>query len=170
MDFLELCKKRYSGRGFDRRRPIEKETLRTILEAARLAPTGCNAQQWKILLVESPEGLRKAEACSSCIYDAPTLLLFTYDDAHEDSHLEINHVNVGLTNCAISATHAMLAAAERGVGSCWVCWFDENAVQEQFHLPDHWKPACMILLGYDQQGPSERHFYRKPLEELVESV
>lgn len=167
MNLLELCEKRYSGRDFRRDRPIETEKMQTILEAARLAPTGCNSQQWKILLLESADALQKAELCSTCIYHAPSVLLFIYDDAHPDSHLEINGVNVGLTNCAIAATHAMLAAAEQNVQSCWVCWFEEDAVRRHFALPDNWKPACMLVMGYDRQGPSERHALRKPLEELV---
>lgn len=170
MDFLKLCKTRYSGRDFDRSHPVEEEKLQKILEAARLAPTGCNSQQWKALLIESPEGLQKAELCSTCIYNAPTVLLFIYDNAHEDSHLEINGVNVGLTNCAIAATHAMLAAAELEVHSCWVCWFEEDALRKQFRLPDNWNPACMLLLGYDRTGPGEKHVLRKPLEELVERL
>jgi len=170
MNFLELCEKRYSARAFDRAHPIEEEKLRLILEAARLAPTGCNSQQWRALLIESEEGLQKAEICSTCVYNAPAVLLFTYDDTHPDSHLEINDVNVGLTNCVIAAAHAMLSAAEQGVDSCWVCWFQEAAVREQFNLPKNWKPACMLMLGYDQEGPSDRHSIRKPLDELVKRI
>ncbi len=170
MNFLELCQKRYSARDFERDRPIEEEKMQAVLEAARLAPTGCNSQQWNVLLIESIEGLQKAEACSTCVYNAPAVLLFTYDDTHPDSHLEINGVNVGLTNCAIAANHAMLAATEQGLNSCWVCWFEEDAVREQFSLQENWKPVCMLMLGYDRQGPSERHFARKSLAELVKRV
>ena len=170
MDFLELCEKRYSARDFDRDHPIEKEKLQRILEAVRLAPTGCNSQQFKVLVAETSEALEKMEACSTCVYNAPVVLLFAYDDLHPDSHLEINGVNVGLTNCVIAATHAMLAAADLHVHSCWVCWFEEDAVREQFCLSDGWKPACMLMLGYDRQGPSERHFLRKAAEELVEHL
>lgn len=170
MNFLELCKARYSGRDYDRSHPVEEEKMQAILEAARLAPTGCNSQQWKVLLIESPEGLKKAEVCSTCIYNAPAVLLFLYDDTHPDSHLDINGVNVGLTNCVIAATHAMLAAREQGVDSCWVCWFEEKKVRREFNLPENWNPAMMLLLGYDKEGPSERHMLRKPLEELVERV
>lgn len=168
MDFLKLCENRYSARAFDRNRPIPAEKMDLILEAARLAPTGCNAQQWKILLLESPEGLRQAEECSTCVYDAPAVLLFCYDRTHPDSTVEINRVNVGLMNCTIAATHAMLAAKEQGIDSCWVCWFEEEKTRSIFQIPDNWDPACMLMLGYDTQGASERHGIRKPLEELVE--
>ena len=170
MEFLELCKARYSGRAFDRQRPIEAEKMSVVLEAARLAPTGCNSQQWKMLLLESEEALQKAEICSTCVYDAPAVLLFLYGDTHPDSHLEINGVDVGLTNAVIAATHAMLAATEQDIQSCWVCWFEEEKVREQFQLPDNWKPACMLVMGYDQEGPSERHALRKPMEELVQHL
>lgn len=168
MNFSELCAKRYSARAFDRSRPVPAACMTAILEAARLAPTGCNAQQWKVLVIESAEGLRRAERCSTCVYGAPAVLLFSYDRGHPDSALEINGVDVGLTNSVIAATHAMLAAAELGVDSCWVCWFDGEETKHTFGLAENWEPACMLMLGYDKEGPGEQHALRKPLEELVE--
>ena len=170
MELISLMKDRYSAREFDRSKPIAAETMDAILEAARLAPTGCNSQQVKIYVIGSPEALAKAEQCSACIYNAPTALLICYDDTHPDSHLEINEVNVGLVDTAIVATHAILAATELGVNTCWVCWFEQDKVMELFDLPEGWKPACFIPMGYSTGTPSERHFIRKPLDELVERV
>lgn len=99
MDLMELYKQRYSGRAFDRRRPIPEEVLEKVLEAARLAPTGCNSQQWKVLVLESGEALKKVEECSECIYGAPVVLVFLYDKSHPDSKLEINRVDVGFCCC-----------------------------------------------------------------------
>ena len=170
MELLDVCRRRYSGRNFDRNRPIPQEILEKILEAARLAPTGCNSQQWKVLVLESQEALEKAEACSECVYNAPMVLLFLYDRVHPDSALDINSVNVGLSNGVIAATHAMLEAAEQGVDSCWVCWFYEAMLREKFHIPENWSPVCLLPQGYDQDGPSERHTQRKPMEELAERL
>lgn len=170
MDLIELYRQRYSGRAFERSRPIPEETLEKVLEAARLAPTGCNSQQWKVLVLESEEALKKAEACSECIYDAPVVLVFLYDKSHPDSILEINSVDVGLSNGVIAATHAMLEAAEQGIGSCWVCWFREDALREAFRIPEHWAPVCLMPIGYDREGPSDRHFHRKPLVELAQRL
>lgn len=170
MDLMELYKQRYSGRAFDRRRPIPEEVLEKVLEAARLAPTGCNSQQWKVLVLESGEALKKVEECSECIYGAPVVLVFLYDKSHPDSKLEINRVDVGLSNGVIAAACAMLEAAEQGVGSCWVCWFHEDALRKAFQIPDNWMPVCLLPIGYDQDGPSDRHFQRKPLAALAQRL
>ena len=55
MDFLELVKARQSDRAYDKTRPVESEKLERILEAARLAPSACNAQPWKFVVVTDPE-------------------------------------------------------------------------------------------------------------------
>ncbi len=153
MDFMELCKQRYSGRAFDRNRPIPEEKLEKILEAARLAPSGCNAQPWKVLVLESEEALEKTRECSECVYDAPIVLVFLYDKSHPDSTLEINGVDVGLTSGVIAATFSMLAVTEQGIGSCWVCWFHEEILRKTFQIPENWVPVCLLPIGYDREGP-----------------
>lgn len=167
MDFLALAKRRYAVRAFDHR-PVEEEKLQKILEAARLAPSGRNAQPWKVYVLRSPEALQNAETCTPCVYQAPVVLLFCYDRTHPESSLSENRVNVGLTNACIAAAHAMLEAEAQGLGSCWVCLFYEDLTKQVFALPEGWEPACFLPLGYAAAEPGPRHFVRKPMEELAE--
>lgn len=170
MNFIELYEKRYSSRDFDSTKPVSGETMKQILKAAQAAPSGCNAQPWKILVLESEEALALANACTPCIYHAPAALLFCYDAAHPDASVAINDVDVGLVNTAIAATHVMLAAAEQGLATCWVCWFDGEKTRQLFQLPPNWKPACFMPIGYPLDAPSERHFARRPPEALFERL
>lgn len=170
MDFLELAKSRYSVRKFDDERKIEKEKLNCILRAVQLAPTGRNAQQFKVLVIQSVTGLKEASECTPCIYDAPVVLLFIYDKEHKESSLDENDVNVGLVNATIAATYAMNEAEELGIGSCYVELFYGEKTKELFELSEGWEPACFLPIGYSAAEPGPRHFVRKPIEELVEYI
>lgn len=167
MEFLELTRKRYAVRNFEGR-PVDEAALIKILQAAQAAPTGRNAQPWKIYVLHSPSALKAAAACTPCTYNAPAVLLFCYDTAHPESSLKENSVNVGLTDVCIAADHAMLEATELGLGSCWVCLFYEETVEKLFSLPEGWKPACFLPIGYAAAEPNPRHFIRKELSELAE--
>ena len=57
MTFLDLAKQRYSERYFDSK-PIEKEKLNRILEAGRIAPTGCNYQPQRIYVIQSDDAMK----------------------------------------------------------------------------------------------------------------
>lgn len=167
MSFFELAQGRYAVREFENRN-IEENKLQKILQAAQAAPSGRNAQQWKVYVLQSEKALKDAERCTPCTYHAPTILLFCYDTTHTESTLAENDVNVGLTNACIAATHAMMEATEQGLGSCWVCLFFGETTKQIFSLPDGWEPACFLPIGYSAAEPGPRHFTRKPLTELVE--
>ena len=170
MNFLELCKKRYASRDFDRNRQIEKEKLDALLKAAQLAPTGRNAQQFKVFVLQSSEALEKAEKCTPCTYNAPTVLVVTYDNSHPESHLDVNDVNVGLVNATIVATFIMIEAEEQGLGSCYVELFDGSVTKTELGLKDGWEPACFLPIGYSTAGPGPRHFVRKTVEEISKTI
>ncbi len=167
VSFLELAEKRYSSRGFDANRQIEPEKLEKILRAGQLAPTGRNAQPFKILVLQSKEALKIAEECTPCVYGAPTVLLVIYDDRHEESHLKENDVNIGLVDATIVATYLMNEAEEQGLGSCYVELFYGDKTKQRFNLPKGWEPACFLPIGYSTAEPGPRHFTRKPLDDLV---
>ncbi len=170
MDFLKLAGERYSSREY-KTTPVPVEKMEYILEAVRIAPTECNSQQIKVLAITSSEGLKRAAECSECTYGAPAVLIFCYDKNHPDSFLPgRNNVNVGLTDACIAATHAMLAAKEQGLDTCWVCWFYEDKTIESFELPEGIVPALYMPLGYAADVPSERHYIRKPIDEIVDFI
>lgn len=165
MDFLELAQARYSVRKFDSR-PVEEEKLALLLEAARLAPTAKNSQPWHIYVIRSEEALAKANLCSPCIYGAPLALLICYD-VSQQVMIDINEINLGLVDASIVTTHLMLAAADLGLGSCWVARFNAAQACDLFDLPDTMEPAAMLPLGYSLAEPAQRHLDSKPLDELV---
>lgn len=167
MSFIKLAEERYSVRSFSDK-PVEKEKLELILKAGQLAPTACNLQPQRILVIESPEALEKLKKCTPCHYNAPIVLLVCYDRAQSWKRT-YDSEDSGAVDASIVATQMMLEAAELGLGTTWVGFFDPALVRSEFSLPDNIIPVAIFPLGYpsDNGKPAELHYQRKPLEETV---
>ena len=167
MEFNTLASKRYSCKKYDGK-PVSEESLRSILEAGRLAPTAKNLQEQKIYVVRSEEGLAKIDKITPCRYGAATVLVvafdktnvFTYPGGKRDS---------GIEDASIVATHMMLAACDAGVDSCWINNFDPDKAHEILGLPENEEVLMLMDLGYAAEGtgPLPNHGKRKDLTETV---
>ena len=167
MDFKEVVKKRYSCKKYSARQ-VEPEKLAAILNAGRLAPTAKNLQEQHVYVLQSDEALAKLDAVTPCRYGAPTALVvafdsknvFTYPGGRRDS---------GVEDAAIVATHMILAAADEGVDSCWINFFDPDKLAELLGLPEDEEVLMVMDLGYAAEGagPLPNHGSRKALEETV---
>jgi nitroreductase len=167
MSFLELAKARYSVRSFDSR-PVEKEKLDLLLQAAQAAPSACNYQPVRILVVDKEEDLKKFTYMSRSVFGAPTVLIVCADTsvAWVRGFDKLNHAGA---DACIAATHIMLQAAELGLGTVWVGNFDPESLRKHFNIPENIAPICLLPLVYPSasSAPSERHTSRKPLDETV---
>lgn len=167
MNFTELAGKRYSCKKYDGR-PVEREKLQQLLEAARLAPTAKNLQEQRIYVIESEEGLRKIDALTPCRYGASTVLLLAFDRDNV-FHYPGGKRDSGIEDASIVATHLLLAAADAGLNSCWGNFFDPEKAAELFGLPENEEVLMLLDLGYaaEESGPLPNHGSRKPLSETV---
>ncbi|MDR3261426.1 MAG: nitroreductase family protein [Tannerella sp.] len=169
MQIIDLIQKRCSVRSYSSR-PVEKEKLDYILEAARLAPSACNLQPWRFVVIRSPEGKTKIQACyeRDWFKTAPLFILVCSDHTHSwkrpfdgKDHADID--------AAIATEHLCLAATEQGLGTCWVCHFDTEQCVRSFHLPEGIEPVAIIPVGY----PAEPDLFertpkkRKPAEDVI---
>ncbi|MGC9363161.1 MAG: nitroreductase family protein [Fidelibacterota bacterium] len=170
MEFQDLIRKRASVREYDPTKPIPDEVLSRILEAGRLAPSAGNRQPWKFLVVRSKENLEKVHAC----YDrdwfraAPVVLVVTgrREDAWTRRYDGYNSLETDLT---IAMDHLILAAANEGVGSCWIAAFEPNILHEALDLDKAEIVFAITPLGYPWAGyQSEYTKERKSLSEIVE--
>ena len=164
-DFMSLARQRYAVREYAQT-PVEQAKLDSILEAGRLAPTAKNVQPQHIYVLHSPEAVAKINELTRCAYGAPVVFLVCYDT---DLAWTKDGESSGNMDCSIVGKHMMLEATELGLGTCWVKWFDANAVAEAFNLPANHKPSFLMPCGYaaETSKPSEHHFSRKPLTETV---
>lgn len=189
MDFMEISKKRVTVRKFAQT-PVEEEKIQKILEAGRWSPTAVNGQPQRILVLNTPESLKKvkefcsfgydqkyvnlAEECDdrkhkklNFYYGAPLVLFVTYDKTACWTHPQSGKSS-GTTDATIVATHMMLEAASLDLGSVWISYFDEEKARELLHLPKNWQPVCMLYIGYPAEDfvPNTKlGYHRKPLEE-----
>ena len=167
MEFKEVVKNRYSCKKYSDRQ-VEAEKLAAILEAGRVAPTAKNLQEQRVYVVQSEEMLAKIDGVTPRRYGAPTVVVvafdknnvFTYPGGKRDS---------GVEDATIVATHMILAAADEGVDSCWVNFFDPEKMEEVLGLPENEEILMVMDLGYAAEGvgPLPNHSSRKPLSETV---
>lgn len=167
MDFLKLAKERYSVRKFTDR-PVEPEKIAAILRAGHLAPTACNRQPQRVLVIESAEGIERLKKCTGSHFNAPAALLVCYDKT-ECWVRDYDGKPSGDIDASIVADHMMLAAASLGVGTTWVMHFIPEAVRCEFALPDTVEPVALLVMGYpaEDAAPSPMHETYRPEEELV---
>lgn len=167
MEFTETIKNRYSCKKFDGRR-VEANQLRAILEAGRLAPTAKNLQEQRIYVVESEEGLAKLDQVTPCRYGAATCVVVAFDRGNVFTYPGEKR-NSGAEDAAIVATHMILAAANEGVDSCWINFFDPEIMAKELGLPENEEILMMMDLGYAAEGtkPLSTHSQRKELTETV---
>ena len=167
MTFSELVKSRYSCRKFSAK-AVDEEELNKILEAGILAPTAKNVQPVKIWVIKSPEALAKIRTATPCHFNAPVILAVggTTEGAFVRPSDGRNFEDV---DACIVATHMMLAVEAEGLGTTWVGFFDEPKVKELFPEMKDYDLIALFPIGYpaDDAEPSERHFIRKSMAEMV---
>ena len=175
MEIYELIARRQSDRRYDPDRPVEPEKVARIIEAARLAPSACNAQPWHFIVVDQPE-LRNqvADAVSSRLLgmnhftkQAPVHILVVEERPNFTAGIGgiIKDKQFPLLDIGIAAAHITLAATAEGLGSCILGWFDEKAVRRLLHVPDKKRIILDIVLGYSTQPLREKK--RKPASEVI---
>jgi len=172
--FLELVQNRQSDRAF-LDTPVEKDKIERILEAARLAPSACNSQPWKFVVVTNPEKrILVADATASKVLSmnhftkqAPVQLVLIEEDSNFTSRVGgmltnkyYPHIDLG-----IAASHISLAATDEGLGSCIVGWCNEKKVRKALDIPRNKRVLLVIFLGYSNQPLRTKT--RKTMEEIA---
>ena len=174
MDFLELAGMRQSCRDYSPR-SVPREALERCFETARVAPSACNSQPWRFLAVES-EPLRSqlAEKAFHGIYainrfalKAPVLIVVVTERSKYVARLggTLRGIQYALVDIGIACQHFDLAAAEQGLGCCWLGWFDEKGVKQVLGLPRSDRVDIMLSVGYPTDS-KVRPKNRKTLDEI----
>jgi len=171
---LELITSRQSDRKYSDR-PVEKEKLERILEAGRMAPSACNAQPWKLIVVTDPNLLKKvADAASakllgmnSFVGQAPVTIVVIREKPNFSSSVggTIKKRDYSLIDIGIATENICLQAKAEGLGSCIIGWFDESRLRKILLIPRIKKVELLITLGYSLSVQREKR--RKPKEEIV---
>jgi len=159
--FLNLVNRRGSCRRYDPGRTVPRDAVAYCLEAARLAPSACNRQPWRFVMVDEAEKRRAIyETCrlpgiSHAWWRDVPLFVALCADLDLITHRvapAISGVPYYLIDLGIAGEHFVLAAAERGLGSCWIGWFSEKAVKKVLRIPRRIRVPSLIALGYPADG------------------
>jgi nitroreductase len=175
--FLELCRLRYSLRRFSDR-PVGHEQLNYCLEAARLAPSADNQQPSRFIVFDDPAAKeRLADAVFGGVFApsrrfaaAPVLVALLLKE-----NLLVNRVGAAaqgtqfqLIDAGIAGEHFCLAAAEQGLGACWIGWYDGRALIRHLKLRGKgYKPVALIAVGHPADDGHRPEKKRKPLDHIA---
>jgi nitroreductase len=167
MRFLELVKSRISVRQYTSQK-VEDDKIAYILECARLAPSACNFQPWHFFVIKNDNLRCQLQECyhRKWFAEAPVYIVACSDtsiswkrgfDGKDHSDIDV----------AIAVEHICLAAAEQGLGTCWICNFDAPKCSEILNLPEHIHPIAIIPVGYTTQSVSANP-NRKTIEDITQ--
>jgi nitroreductase len=161
MEFKELISKRYSCRKY-KDMPVERERIEQCLEAARVAPSACNAQPWKFLVFDDIEKRKEiAEVAASGKYkfskfikEAPVLIFVLADKGSFLSKMGslVRNTRFYLMDIGITCEHIILQAAELDLGTCYVGWFNEKAVKKHLKIPKNLEIPLLLTMGYPEDA------------------
>ena len=167
MDFEKVIQERYSVRKFEQKH-LEKSDIDKILRAGHLAPTGCNFQPQRILVLNTDESTEKLKNCTKCHFDAPCAMLVCFNK-NETWKRPYDGATSASVDAAIVTTHMMLEAQNIGVGTCWVMHFNPEAMRESFNIPDEYEPLALLVMGYPHKdaAPIEMHTKFRPMDEVI---
>jgi nitroreductase len=165
MNFHDLIAKRFSARKYTEQK-VESEKLQAILEAARLAPTACNNQPFKVLVIQSESGMEKlGKASKTC--GAPLALIVCTDHSACWKRPRDRRSTADI-DASIVTDHMMLQATELGLGTVWICNFDLEVLRREFNVPAELEPVNILIAGYSaDDAPNPRHFLRKDIEDFT---
>ena len=157
MNLLDLVKSRYSCRSYQPA-SVEPAKLDYIMECVRLAPSAVNKQPWRFRIVSSDEDKAKLQRCYARTWfnSAPMYIIASL--VHDEEWVRSDGKHHGDIDVAIAVEHLCLAAAEQGLGTCWVCNFDALLCSQLFSYAEGEEPVVLIPIGYpaDEAKPKNR--------------
>jgi len=175
MIISDLIQKRQSVRKYSDR-PVEREKIMQIIEAVRLAPSACNSQPWKLVIVDDPELKEKvaratfspAVAFNRFTLEAPVIAVLVIEKPKLITQIggRIKDQEYPYYDIGIAAENFCLQATELGLGTCILGWFDEKQLKALLQIPKSKKIGLLITLGYAPAGYKIRKKIRKSLDEM----
>ena len=161
MEFMEVVRRRRSVRRY-KADPISQDQIMSVLEAARLAPSWANSQCWKFVVVTDPEVKQAlAKAGNEWVAQAPVIIAACADATKPGTKGDQPYYMVDI---GISMEHLILAAADQGLGTCWIGWFDEAVARQALGVPQNIRIVAYTPLGVPDEEPAPKA--RKSLSEI----
>jgi len=171
MNIKEIIEKRQSNREY-KPDTVESEKIMQCIKAAHLAPSACNAQAWKFVVVDEPALIKKmAEAANSMgmnkfVAQAPVIIAVVLESANAASAIgsKIKRKDYTQIDLGIAVENICLQATDLGLGSCIVGWFNEREIRKILQIPSTKRVPLLVTLGYTED--EQRVKSRKKIESI----
>ena len=164
MDFFEVLEARRSVRAY-KADPVPEDKLQRVLRAAQLAPTACNLQPWRLVVLETAGREQELRRVFGGAWLAQAPLVLCVASQPGVAWKRSDGKSYADVDAAIVADHVILAAAAQGLGTCWIGAFRPAAARELFGLLPDEEPVALTPLGIPAVSHKARP--RQPLETLV---
>ena len=168
ISFAELAKKRQSDRKY-KDQAVEGEKLIQCLETARISPSANNSQPWKFIVVDDFEKKEQIAECSIGLgmnkftHQCPVIVAVVLEKQNFMSTIGsmIKNKDYSLFDIGIAVNQFCLQAADLGLGTCIIGWFDEKKIKQILGVRNRRIPL-LISVGYPDAPTRDK--VRKPLE------
>lgn len=172
--FMKLVNDRFSARDY-LDKPVEREKINLCLEAARLAPSACNSQPWRFIIIDESEFKNKICDCifsgayhmNQFVKKAPVLVVVVSEKGNFLTKVGnfLRDTRYYLIDIGIAVEHFALQATELGLGTCWIGWFNEKELKKTLSIPKGVRIDVVLSLGYPAQSPPPKN--RKTMEQMA---
>ncbi len=164
MPLLTEIHKRYSCRAYQDK-PIEQEVLDRVLEAARLAPSARNMQEWRFVIVRDPQLRQRMQvAANNQPFVAAAPVIVAACEVSEGYTMRCGQ-KAGPIDTAIALEHIALQAAAEGLGTCWIGSFYPDQVREVLQIPRNVEVVELMTMGYPADQPRDKK--REPIDRIA---
>ncbi len=168
MEYSEVLAKRRSVRHFDAKKTVSDADVRALLEAAVVAPSAGNIQPWRFTVLRSAEARERLAAVMHQRWaaGAPVIIVVSVDPRPCYARYSDRGESLyAIQDTAAAAENILLGAVDRGLASCWVGAFDENAVRDALGIKAPITPVAVLPIGYSAESAGRP--MRRPLEEIT---
>lgn len=147
MEFSDVIKYRTSIRDYSDKE-VEEDKINYILECARLAPSAMNRQSWRFIVIKNKvtiADIAKTSLINRWLKKAPILIITCADPTLSGSHNDIEYY---IIDVSLAMEHLILAATDKGLGTCWIGRFNEEEIKTLLEIPKRIRVVALTPLGY----------------------
>jgi nitroreductase len=175
MELIDAISRRRSVRAYQPR-PVEREKLEELAQAFRAAPSASNQQPWKLVIVDDRElkdrvagaTYGKAIAFNRFAQGAPVIAAVVIEPPRILNRIgaALQGREYPLIDIGIAAAQLALRAADLGLGTCMLGWFDERRIKKLLGVPPSRRVGLVATIGYPAEGAAQGNKSRKPIDEV----